>query len=66
MRTYPKSPAAIREIGNALFQLALEQVAKEEDLAKDQLLTLMLTDEVLKERVREYLSSSANFAISKL
>jgi hypothetical protein len=66
MRTYPRSPAAIRTIGNAFFQLALEQVAKEEDLAKDQLLKLMLTDEVLKERVREYLSSAANFATSKL
>lgn len=59
-------PTAIRTIGNILWEHAMDQVARDEEVSTDELRELMEHDVNLRRQVRQYMASAYNFAMSKV
>lgn len=59
-------PTAIRTIGNILWEHAMDQVAAEQSMSPDDLKELMEDNAELRGRVRGYVISAFNFAMSRV
>jgi hypothetical protein len=60
------SPMGILKIGDLLWKAALEQTAKDVGVNIQQLPAIMLLDDDIAKRVKDYITSGSNVAISKL
>ena len=70
MRTPPKSPAAIKDIGSLIYRAAIADVSNELGVTPERLRGMIKTDESVRAKVDEsskgYMESGRNFAMSKL